>query len=310
MIKTLEQKLELIKDVKKFCEEELGVIKNNSYTKINESVYSRKKSTKTNYNLCVSPKNSIEPLLYTTNLPEILEQVGIGGFELKDNGILKYSSLSDCILAAESLSKLNLDVFIREIKSYAQGWGKNAGNTTQITKELLKYSKISLIHTMLHENFHIHLKKNKVEMNKDIEEKCADKFADDSVRIYYRNNLKKLIEIQESEKYIDNFHNWLETSVNTLKKAYSKNNNGRRMLYYVRQKYNFDMDFEIKHNRYTIPFEKKNINNAFFQALAIYAVDRDQVREVLENKDPRNYLKKITSKKQIDTIDELRTIVK
>jgi hypothetical protein len=271
MIKVdLEQRLALIKDVKRFCVEDLEMIGNDSFNRVVQKEYPC-------YALFVSKKYSIESIFF-------------------DNEI-QFKSKSLCQLGAKAFNSLGFDVVIGKITALVDDLGSYTGETTQVTQSLLRDSEEDLVQTVLHENFHIHLIKNNPShyVDDDIEEPIANYFAYQGALKYYQDNPEKRKQIVETKKAVDKYNIWYNTYFKMLKYNYHTNcEHGREMLVQAKDDY-----VKLTGNKST------DINNAYFLRFRAYTKNFKAVENILRNKDPKEYLKKIAQTEEISTIKEL-----
>ena len=275
MPEDLEQKLELITDVKRFCMSDLCMALNDSFTRI------EKKREFAYYALCVSPKYNVKSMF------------------LGDELIFKTKIWRD--LGAKIFDLLGFDVCTGEINAAVEDLGKSTGKTTQVTKSLLNTTTENMVQAVIHENFHIHLLKNnpKHKMSIYIEEPIADYIAYQGALIYYNDNPIMIDKIKTNKKLIDDHNVWYNWFALKLKAAYRVSpEKGKEVLLEAKTEYE---------NLFEMGSEK--INNAYFMVYTMYSKLAKPVEDILQNKDPREYLQKIVSAKRIRSVIELDKVV-
>lgn len=126
------RKLELALAVKKYAENDLGLVQNNSY-----AIYRRLEREALSYNLTACPKLSVDPLRW--QFPVVGEMPYLGFFK-KEDADKKQAELE----------KKGYDVYVRKVSAYSM-----LGIVADpIYTPMLKYSDYDLANTIIHELTH------------------------------------------------------------------------------------------------------------------------------------------------------------
>jgi predicted aminopeptidase len=271
---TLEQKLELIKDVKRFCVDELGVPENNSFTKIVNHKYEE-------YYLFVSYRNKIE---------SIFEDYYCKGF--------KTALICN---AFEKVYRLRgFDTYISKALSYVTKDSDVPGDDTQINQAILASPEISIVKTIIHENTHIAVGFNDYyKLDLAIEEPLAVYMGYAGALLYYKNNPAYVKKIKSVAKFCESSHQWTNKTQRLLESQYRVDYDKARLI------------FEREKPQYKrfINNDASNFNNAFFLSTADYSDNYVAVRQILQYTPPKDILRKIAHSKEIRTLSDLNKII-
>ena len=270
MVKDLEQQLELISDIKKFCIEGLGMIPNPSFTKITDQKYY--------CGLYACPKDAIKTALPDGQTHHV------------------YDNFTDRNSEASELIKKGLDI-------YKVRWEGVGSEDSQITRSLLKATKIRKTYLIIHENVHIHVEKIGLRKNiiLPIEEAIADQVAYQGALIFYKENKLMQSFTEKRKRHDEEFYAWCMKYTQNLSEAYEKYPFlGQKIL--SQAKIEYDEKYRKKNNR-------KEVNNALFYRESFYARYQKDVKEILSDKDPKEYLRIISgANSRIHSMEDLRRL--
>ena len=188
----LEKNIKLVKNIKRFAVEEMGITPNKSFEKVI--------SSEEFYCLYVSQQDKIESIF---DIPEDGEFLG----DNKD--------------AAEMRRRIFSKEGYHTLLFSFEGYG---GEECQISQSLLKDSTCRLAYVVLHENFHTHREKKELNLELCIEEAVGNYFAYQASLIYFKKHDKKVIPYVESDfKWMLKYGDFVNKYLELLNKAYSEN---------------------------------------------------------------------------------------
>jgi predicted aminopeptidase len=269
---SLEEKLELIKDVKRFCTEELGIAENTAFTKTIKAKYY--------YGLHASPKDAIRDHF---NTPE---------------GFQDFSSDYKCKKAAKELAALGYDVNIFRSEVAVDKVGCTIVDMPQITQGFLKQDAVDLITGVIHENIHVDLGERLVDISLPIEEAIACNIQFSGAKIYCKDDAKLQDRIVRYDAYYSKYFKWCHDYRLKLEEKYVQDyNEGRKMLHEAQMNY-------VKKFK-----GSESINNSFF-AIYKYFEEYDAVKEILGDRHPKEILQKLYSyKSRIENRNDLKKVM-
>jgi hypothetical protein len=282
--KTLENKLALIKDVKRFCVEELGLAPNEAYTTIVNS-------KQIFYAVYSCSKYELKPIEEDREF-----DVFKSGFWCKAYSFMEKT--------------MGLDTYIEKTLSATERKEKEIGSTTPITKQMLMSPEIIMIQTIFHENAHMHLRHHKSDyIARHIEEPIADYFAYQASHLYYRNDKKMKEDINIIKEKDDKFKNWCRKNIEELSETYNIREKNAES-YRISKEKGRKICLEARKEYETFTGRKDNVNSAFFLSWMPYVKCAREVEEILKDKNPRDYIKILAqSQSTIYNPEQLKSII-
>lgn len=250
-----EEKVKLIRGLKKFCVDEIGIAKNKSFTRI--------VSLDKYYVVYASRKDKIE-----------------SAFGKWGNRI--FENKKDCENLTQELEKVGFDTFNASLEAHGD-------EICQITRSTLLCSKTEISYIIPHENFHIHCNKRGIRLEPSIEEAVGDCFALHAAKLYFKDNLQmqKLVQKRFDEWLI--FDEFVNRNISRLQRAYSQNpEKAKRAMYQAKKEYLLTISRKLSEEERKE--EMDMVNNAFFLRLGYYSPYSRQVYEALRELDPREYI--------------------
>jgi hypothetical protein len=252
----LEGKIGLIKDIKEFAVDKLGITPNPSFEKVGAVDFFH--------------------VLYASR-PDKIESAIKNRFKN-----LIYEDQEECKKKEEFFNSRGYDV----LKMTWEAIGKK---DCPITSSMLESSKTRQSYLVLHENFHIHCKENNLSFNLAVEEAIADCFAYQGALIYFASNPSMISHIKRDFREWQEFYAFANRYIIRLEEAYKQSTRkGRRLLddakIEARKLFCDAISKEVK-DRLNLP-----INNAYFLRLKSYAPMAIPVYEAFREMDPREYL--------------------
>lgn len=247
---SLEEKINLVKDVKRFSVEDLGIASNSSFERVSDS--------EVLYFLYASRKNKIESV------------INKGSYEFKF-----FKKEEECDNAKKELEEQDYDTF----KFVSELYGSE---DCQISKQLLERSITKIAFNVLHENFHIHCRKNGIYLNYPIEEATANYLGYQGSIMYFSNKDKSIMPFVEKD-----LHEWIRfvNFVNKYKRRLSK-------AYEKNKIKHINKLFKKAIKRARIMGIRCELNNAFFIRYSHYTANHHYVFNALKEINPRVWLEK------------------
>ena len=260
----LDERIKLIKDIKKFTIKRLGIIPNSSFETFED--------TATFFAIYASKKDKVESVL------------GEWGNEFfKDEG--------ECL---ERKSELDLDGF----DTLQMTWEAHGSKDCPITPAMLKGSKNRLTYLVMHENWHVHCRERKINFDLAVEEAIGDTIAYQGALLYWQDNPQMVGHIIRDFNEWQKFYAFSSEYLQKLEEAYrfhpkqakkvlaSAKREAKKLSGHVISK-------EVK-QRLLLP-----INNAFFLRMGYYAPMAVPVYNALKDMDPRDY---ITNRRKLSKV--------
>jgi hypothetical protein len=279
---TIDQKLELIKDVKRFCTEELGIKKNDSFTKFANREFDH-------YNVYVINKDSFKSVITSNNSLLDAGHIVCENEESFQSTIKQYLGRKDVDIAA---STIIASVNINDL----------SGSDTLITNYLLNSPSHEIVDTVIHENIHLHFNDQKVIIHRGIEEPIAYILAYQGSKQYYRNNyihtrdIIRLINKEQLHTY--RFNRWCDKYYWKLYLTHNPDDAKAILL-------------EANTDNKLYGFVSENaLNSALFVERHTISAFYSRVNNILRRNDPAGYLKKIGKDKEIFYLRELKQILR
>ncbi len=251
---TLEERITLIKDIKKFALRTLGISQNSSFTKISD--------LDAFFVVYASKKDCIESVL------------GRWGNE-------RFEEQEECRQREKELETQGYDTL-------QMAWEAYGAEDCPITKSMIKSSKTRLTYLVLHENWHIHCTQNRIRLTPKVEEAVGDCFAYQGALLYHDSNPQMKSRVERNFQEWLQFYAFANKYLQQLEKAYGSDisqapgifqaarDDARELRAMVTSK-------EVR-QRLALP-----INNAFFLRVQYYAPKALPVYQALRNIDPREY---------------------
>lgn len=256
-MENLEERIKLVKDIKKFAVKKLGICENGSFENVSGDKHA--------YVVYASRRDKIEPAMGRAY--EIFEKKG------------------DCDILQKELKKRGFDT----IQVLWEAWGSEE---CPITQSILRASKTRLSYLVLHENFHIHCKKKDIKLEPHIEEAVGNVFAYQGSLIYFRDRNPWVIQHIERDFIRDlTYDEFVKRYTDELNKAYEKNPSKARLIFEKAKKEKDQLDSEgaIK-SGFKKSALKSALNNAYFLMQQDYCRGRKSVFAALKDVDPRLYI--------------------
>jgi predicted aminopeptidase len=261
------EKIELIKDIKKFAVHRLGISPNPSFKKVGGG--------KTFHSLYASRTDKLESII-TGRYRNL-------GYTDKEK--------EECKRDEKLLISKGHDVL--RITFEAVG-----SENCPITDSMLKSSKTRLAYLVLHENFHIHCIKNPVKFNVAVEEAIADCFAYQGSLMYFASKPSMVGNIKRDFEEWQEFYDFANKYILKLENAYEDSKiKGRRLLGNAKREIK-----KLSENTFSKEIKERSllpINNAFFLRLKSYAPMARPVYEAFKDMDPKTY---VTNRKKLNAI--------
>lgn len=253
--KNIKERLELIRDLKRFAVDELGIPKNPSFEERTHSkglhvVYASRKDR-----LQLPPPQ----------------------WEFGRSGTIQFEQKKYCLGAKRELDTAGFDT------NYVY-WEAYGSKNCPIFDSLLTCRKTRVAYVVLHEQFHIHAKMRGLSFKLNIEEAIADCFADAAALLFFGSDssvIRKMNKNAEEWKKLVKFVNDYTLRLN---QAYARDfDEGRALLKESRE-------VAVEQSICTARFSPQ-INNAFFLRQGYYASMDEPVQHVLADLHPGDYIK-------------------
>ncbi len=262
------RKLELVLDVKRYAEDEIGLVRNSSYT-----IYTEIDRDAVVYNLTACPRLSLKPL--TWRFP-VVGEVPYLGFFKKDNGLRKKAELEDA----------GCDVYLRRAGAYSM-----LGIVADpIYSPLLRWRDADLANLIIHELTHATVwVKGNVEFNENIAlfignqgalEYCRDRLGKDS-------EVRYILASNEDDRIFSVYLNDLYGELNALYDRDDLSDQEKlkaKTEVFARSKKKFKKEVlpEMSSGRYR-GFLELEMNNAVVTSRKVYYKDLSMYQEIFEN---------------------------
>jgi len=283
------ERLRLIESMKTFCTDYLGLVPNNSFTKIINKDLS--------YYMGMSPKDSIKILS-------------------SKSAVVQYNSLAEVRFIKDYYNKRlvnkkpydNIDIYVQRVLASVSHLQNDTEKIVsveedlcedaQITPTVLNLPRASLVALIIHENIHIHAASNHIYIKLPIEESIADVIAYQGSKIFYKNNNEALDEVEKNNNLWERFYNWCDKHTKILNKTYKQNVlEGRKLLEKTQEDY-----------RNQFP-DTETINNAFFMMWLPYTAKNAAVRRILRKENPAQSISKLGKYNHIVSLKELDAVI-
>ncbi len=273
MSKKLEERLTLIKDIKRFAVEEAGIIANDSFTTTNLEL-------KTIYCFFAAPKKG-EIKATRENYESFYDS----------NELVRYST---------KFSKKKYDKYVRKVEAIGS-------EDVPITPGLINADTHRLIYIMNHENIHIHFELNNIKINKNLEEPICDYIAFDTAKQYTKKYAPKYTRaIQQYQNKIFRHHQLFNDIITTYNQTCPETILPDTKIF--KNIKTLEKIFEKSID--AILREDNSINKAILQDAYVYSKEAINVVNILQNTTGQDCLKKIVSyDKPINTLDDLREAI-
>lgn len=261
----LEERIGLVKDIKRFAVKRLGVSENPSFNRVGGV--------------------DVFHVLYASRTE------GIESAIENKWGNRVYEDEDECKKDEEVLQSKGYDVL-------RMTWEAIGTEDCPITSSMLGCSKTRVAYLVLHENFHIHCRKNPARFSLAVEEAIADCFAYQGALLYFASNPSMAGHIRRDFREWQEFFDFANKYITRLGEAYNVDKSkGRRVLGDARreaEKLSSTMISKEVRERLALP-----INNAFFLRMQSYAPMARQVYEAFRDMDPREY---VTNRRKLNAV--------
>lgn len=263
------QKLELIKSVREYAKNELGLNVDKNY-----STYVELNRDYVTYVVSAAQKNKLEP--YKWNFP-IVGNVPYKGYFTLEKAKKFQMSLEE---------EKELDTYLRGVSAFSTlGWFNDP-----VLSSMLKYSDYDLVSTIIHESVHATFYfKSQAEFN----ETAASFLGNLGASLFYRNVKKSEKEIiNAKQKQTDDliFSEFITKEINALRKWYEENQNksdlmNLRELKYeeIKNKFSKEIRPQLSTASY-LNFEKIKLNNARLLIYETYMKNFDDLEALYKLK--------------------------
>lgn len=254
-ILNLEERICLVKDIKRFAVQQLGITPNPIFSKVGE--------TDSFYIIYASRTDRIESVISYTSRNRA------------------FRDIRSCQEYQRKLESKGYDTLRVRVEAFGD-------RNCFITKSLLRNSKTRIAYVVLHESFHVHCRQAKINPSRSVEEAVANCFAYQGSILYFQSNPHMPHHIRQFVKDWMRFYDFANKYLIQLEKTYKEDTPNRKKILIQAKKEAKRLSKKIQsrnvRERLILP-----INNAFFLRIQMYAPMARLVYETLKGLDPREY---------------------
>jgi predicted aminopeptidase len=270
------KKLKLIKEVRRFCFEELGLKKSDNYTE-----YSQLDENYVSYVVNAAGAYSLDPYLW--HYP-IVGSLTYKGFPRKD----------DALEEQDRLIKKGLDTHVRGVSAYSTlGWFDDP-----VLSSMMNYSEEDIVELIIHESVHEHIY---IKSNAEFNEQLANFFAKKATALFYKNRDNDYLERQTKMEHDQKlFASFMEKQKEMLKESYIRWKNLKAIEKEQKKKQAFQTIVDeykklIKPKLLVLNYDhiiNTNLNNARISLYGTYSDNQDHFENLYNylNNDPIKFI--------------------